>query len=499
MELFDNLALGFSVALSLQNILYCFLGVLLGTLIGVLPGLGPIATIAMLLPITFGLPPVSALIMLSGIYYGAQYGGSTTAILINLPGESSSVVTAIDGHQMARKGRAGAALATAALGSFFAGTVATFLLAVFAPPLADLALQFGPPEYFSLMVLGLIASVTLASGSVVKAIAMIVLGLLLGLSGQDIYTGAPRFTFDLPELSDGFDFVALAMGMFGISEIIRNLEDEHQRSLVAAKVKSLMLTKDEFKRIIGPVLRGTALGSFLGILPGGGAMLSSFASYSIEKKISKTPREFGRGAIEGVAGPESANNAGAQTSFIPMLTLGIPSNPVMALMIGALIIQGITPGPNVVTEKPDLFWGVIASMWIGNFMLVLLNLPLIGLWVRLLTVPYHVMFPAIIAFCCIGVYSVNNNTFDVYSMALFGVLGYALVKLDCEPAPLLLGFVIGPMLEEYLRRAMLISRGDPLVFVTRPISAILLGLALAALVVVLLPSVQKTREEAFKE
>ncbi|MDI4665441.1 tripartite tricarboxylate transporter permease [Xanthobacter autotrophicus] len=499
MELFDNLALGFSVALSFQNLFYCFLGVLLGTLIGVLPGLGPIATIAMLLPITFGLPPVSALIMLSGIYYGAQYGGSTTAILINLPGESSSVVTAIDGHQMAKNGRAGAALATAALGSFFAGTVATFLLAVFAPPLADLALQFGPPEYFSLMVLGLVASVTLASGSVVKAIAMIVLGLLLGLSGQDIYTGTPRFTFDLPELSDGFDFVALAMGMFGISEIIRNLEDEHERSLVAAKVKSLMLTKEEFKRIIGPVLRGTALGSFLGILPGGGAMLSSFASYSIEKKISKTPREFGRGAIEGVAGPESANNAGAQTSFIPMLTLGIPSNPVMALMIGALIIQGITPGPNVVTEKPDLFWGVIASMWIGNFMLVLLNLPLIGLWVRLLTVPYHVMFPAIIAFCCIGVYSVNNNTFDVYSMALFGVLGYALVKLDCEPAPLLLGFVIGPMLEEYLRRAMLISRGDPMVFVTRPISAILLMLAVAALVVVLLPSVQKTREEAFKE
>nr|WP_284145645.1 tripartite tricarboxylate transporter permease [Xanthobacter aminoxidans] len=485
--------------MSLQNVFYCFVGALLGTLIGVLPGLGPVATIAMLLPLTFGLPPVSALIMLAGIYYGAQYGGSTTAILINLPGESSSVVTAIDGHQMARKGRAGAALATAALGSFFAGSVATLLLALFAPPLANLALQFGPPEYFSLMVLGLIASVTLASGSVVKAIAMIVLGLILGLSGQDIYTGTPRFTFDMQELSDGFDFVALAMGMFGISEIIRNLEDEHQRSLVAAKVKSLMLTKEEFKRIIAPVLRGTVIGSFLGILPGGGAMLSSFASYSIEKKISKYPREFGRGAIEGVAGPESANNAGAQTSFIPMLTLGIPSNPVMALMIGALIIQGITPGPNVVTEKPDLFWGVIASMWVGNFMLVLLNLPLIGMWVRLLTVPYHVMFPAIIAFCCIGVYSVNNNTFDVYTMALFGLLGYALVKLDCEPAPLLLGFVIGPMLEEYLRRAMLISRGDPTVFVTRPISAVLLLLALAALVVVLLPSVQKGREEAFKE
>lgn len=499
MELFDNLALGFSVAFSLQNLLYCFVGCLLGTLIGVLPGLGPVATIAMLLPITFGLPPVSALIMLAGIYYGAQYGGSTTAILINLPGESSSVVTALDGHQMAKQGRAGAALATAALGSFFAGTVATFLLALFAPPLADLALKFGPPEYFALMVLGLIASVTLASGSIVKALAMIVLGLLLGLSGQDIYTGTPRFTFDMQELADGFDFVALAMGVFGIGEIIRNLEDEEERSLVAAKVSSLMLTKDEFKQIIAPVLRGTILGSALGILPGGGAMLSSFASYSIEKKISKNPKSFGKGAIAGVAGPESANNAGAQTSFIPMLTLGIPSNPVMALMIGALIIQGITPGPNVVTEKPDLFWGIIASMWIGNLMLVLLNLPLIGMWVRLLTVPYHVLFPAIMAFCCIGVYSVNNNTFDVYTMAMFGVAGYMLVKLDCEPAPLLLGFVIGPMLEEYLRRAMLISRGDPMVFLTRPISATLLLLAAAALIVVLLPSVGKTREEAFKE
>lgn len=499
MELFHNLELGFSVALSFQNLFYCFIGVLLGTLIGVLPGLGPLATIAMLLPITFGLPPVSALIMLAGIYYGAQYGGSTTAILINLPGESSSVVTAIDGYQMARQGRAGAALATAALGSFFAGTVATFLLALFAPPLADLALKFGPPEYFSLMVLGLVASVTLASGSIVKALAMIVLGLLLGLSGQDIYTGTPRFTFDVPDLSDGFDFVALAMGMFGIGEIIRNLEDESQRTLVAAKVKGLMLSWSEFKQIIPPVLRGTALGSILGILPGGGAMLSSFASYSIEKKLSKNSRMFGKGAIEGVAGPESANNAGAQTSFIPMLTLGIPSNPVMALMIGALIIQGITPGPNVVTDKPDLFWGVIASMWIGNFMLILLNLPLIGIWVRLLTVPYHILFPAIMAFCCIGVYSVNNNTFDVYTMAMFGVLGYVLVKLECEPAPLLLGFVIGPMLEEYLRRAMLISRGDPMVFLTRPISAVLLIAAAAALVVVLLPSVSKTREEAFKE
>ncbi|MFG1466116.1 tripartite tricarboxylate transporter permease [Xanthobacter sp. DSM 24535] len=499
MELFDHLQLGFSVALSFQNLLYCFIGAFLGTVIGVLPGLGPVATIAMLLPLTFGLPPVSALIMLAGIYYGAQYGGSTTAILINLPGESSSVVTALDGYQMARRGRAGAALATAALGSFFAGTVATILLALFAPPLAHVALQFGPTEYFSLMVLGLIASVALASGSMLKAIAMIVLGLLLGLSGQDIYTGAARFTFNLPDLADGFDFVALSMGMFGICEIIRNLENESERSVVSAKVEGLGLTGAEMRRIIGPVLRGTALGSILGILPGGGAILSSFASYSLEKKLSDRPSEFGRGAIEGVAGPESANNAGAQTSFIPMLTLGIPSNPVMALMVGALIIQGITPGPNVITDEPDLFWGVIASMWIGNLMLLLLNLPLIGMWVRLLTAPYHLMFPAIVAFCCIGVYSVNNNVADVYTMAIFGVLGYVLVKLDCEPAPLLLGFVIGPMMEEYLRRAMLISRGDPMVFLSHPISAMLLAIAVSALLLVLLPTVRKGREEAFTE
>jgi len=499
MEIFDHLALGFSVAFTLQNIFYCFIGVLLGTLIGVLPGLGPVPTIAMLLPITFGLPPVAALIMLSGIYYGAQYGGSTTAILINLPGESSSVVTAIDGYQMARQGRAGAALATAALGSFFAGTVATFLLAVFAPPLADVALKFGPPEYFALMVLGLVASVSLASGSVIKALAMVVLGILLGLSGQDVYTGAPRFTFDIVELADGIEFVALAMGLFGIGEIVRNLEDEHTRTVTVQKVKGLLLSKDDIKRIIGPILRGTFLGSFLGILPGGGAILSSFAAYTIEKRISKTPERFGKGAIEGVAGPESANNAGAQTSFIPMLTLGIPSNPVMALMIGALIIQGIVPGPNVVNEQPDLFWGIVASMWLGNLMLVMLNLPLIGIWVRLLTVPYHILFPLIVGFCCIGVYSVNNNGIDVYTMAVFGIVGYALVKLDCEPAPLLLGFIIGPMLEEYLRRAMLISRGDPTVFFTRPLSATMLALALLALVVVFLPSVRKKREEAFKE
>ena len=398
MELFANLALGFDTAMSLQNLAYCLAGVFLGTAVGVLPGLGPVATIAMLLPATFALPPISALIMLAGIYYGAQYGGSTTAILVNLPGESSSVVTAIDGYQMARQGRAGKALATAAIGSFFAGTVATILLALFAPPLADLALKFGPAEYFSLMVLGLVASVVLASGSLLNAIGMVILGLLLGLVGSDVNSGAARYTFDLPELADGINFVIVAMGMFGIGEIIRNLEHEETRSLVMKKVSGLMLTKDDFKRIIAPVLRGTVLGSALGILPGGGAMLASFASYSIEKKVSKNSAEFGKGAIEGVAAPESANNAGAQTSFIPMLTLGIPSNPVMALMIGAMIIQGIQPGPAVMTEQPTLFWGLIASMWIGNFFLIVLNLPMIGLWVRMITVPYHHLFPAILLF-----------------------------------------------------------------------------------------------------
>jgi putative tricarboxylic transport membrane protein len=499
MELLDNLALGFATALSPWNLLYAFVGVVLGTAVGVLPGLGPLATIAMLLPLTFGLPPVSALIMLAGIYYGAQYGGSTTAILINLPGEASSVVTAIDGYQMARQGKAGRALATAALSSFFAGTVATVLLALFAPPLAAVALEFGPAEYFSLMVLGLVASVALASGSLLKAFAMIVMGLLLGLVGTDVETGTPRFTFDLPELADGLNFVALSMGVFGIGEIIRNLEHEHTRTVMVRHVSGLIPSGEDLRRIVGPVLRGTGLGSVLGILPGGGATLSSFAAYTLEKRLSRDRARFGQGAIEGVAAPEAANNAGAQTSFIPMLTLGIPSNPVMALMIGALIIQGITPGPNVVTDEPALFWGLIVSMWVGNLLLVLLNLPLIGIWVRMLTIPYHLLFPAIVAFCCVGVYSVNNNVFDVYGMALFGLVGYALVKLDFEPAPLLLGFVLGPMMEENLRRAMIISRGDPTVFVTRPLSLALLAVALALLAVVLLPTVRAKREEAFQE
>lgn len=499
MELFNNLVLGFTTAGAPWNLFFCFIGVILGTLIGVLPGIGATATIAMLLPITFQLEPVSSLIMLAGIYYGAQYGGSTTAILINMPGESSSAVTAIDGYQMARKGRAGAALAIAAIGSFFAGTVSTILVAVFAPPLTAVALRFGSAEYFSLMIVGLVSSIALAHGSVVKALGMVVLGLLLGLVGTDIYTGTPRFNLGILELSDGLNFVAVAVGVFGIAEILRNLENEHDRDVMIKKVTNLWPTKQDWKEMTAPILRGTAIGSALGILPGGGAILASFASYTVEKRMSKTPQEFGKGAVAGVAGPESANNAGAQTSFIPMLTLGIPANPVMALMIGAMIIQGIVPGPNVATEQPALFWGIIASMWIGNLMLILLNLPLIGLWVKLLTIPYYMLFPAIIAFCSIGVYSVNSNVFDLYAVAFFGLIGYVLAKLRCEPAPLLLGFVLGPLLEEHLRRAMIMSRGDATTFVTRPISLTLLLLAAAVLVVVLLPSIRKKRDEVFVE
>ena len=499
MDLLNHLALGFTTAATALNLFYCLVGVFLGTAIGVLPGLGPVATIAMLLPVTFGLEPVTALIMLAGIFYGAQYGGSTTAILVNLPGESSSVVTALDGYKMARQGRAGIALATAAIASFFAGTVCTFLIALAAPPLSEVALQFGPADYFSLMVLGLVASIVLASGSLLHALGMIILGLLLGLIGTDVNSGLARFSFELPELADGVSFVVIAMGVFGLGEIIANLHDQSDRSLALAKITGLMPTREDWKRMIAPILRGTALGSALGILPGGGAMLSSFAAYSLEKKVSRHSAEFGKGAIEGVAAPESANNAGAQASFIPMLTLGIPSNPVMALMIGALIMHGIQPGPSVMTEQPALFWGLVVSMWIGNLFLLVLNLPLIGLWVRMISVPYHLLFPAILVFCAIGVFSLANTQFDVYFMALFGVLGYLFRKLDCEPAPMMLGFILGPMMEEYLRRALLMSKGSPLVLVTRPISATLLAISTVALTAVLLPALRKKREEAFQE
>jgi TctA family transporter len=502
MDLINNLALGFGVAFTLQNLVYAFVGCLLGTLIGVLPGIGPLATIAMLLPATYGLEPVAALIMLAGIYYGAQYGGSTTAILVNLPGESSSVVTVIDGYQMARKGRAGPALAAAGLGSFFAGCVGTLILAGFAAPLTELALEFGPAEYFSLMIVGLIGAVVLASGSLLKALSMIVLGLLLGLVGTDVNSGVARYSFDIPELTDGISFLAIAMGVFGYGEIISNLSHpDEKREVFTGKVQGILPTADDFKRMIPAVLRGTALGSALGILPGGGALLSAFTAYTIEKKTKLQPGEvpFGQGNIRGVAAPEAANNAGAQTSFIPLLTLGIPPNAVMALMVGAMTIHNIQPGPQVMTSNPELFWGLIASMWIGNAMLVILNLPLIGIWIKLLTVPYKWLFPAIVLFCAIGVYSTNNNSFDIWMVALFGLIGYGFIKLGCEPAPLLLGLILGPMMEEYLRRALLISRGDWSVFVTRPLSASLLVVATVLLVIVLLPSVKKKREEAFVE
>lgn len=498
-QLVSNLALGFDTALSLQNLMYAFIGCLLGTLIGVLPGLGPSTTIAMLLPITYTLPPVAALIMLAGIYYGSQYGGSTTAILVNLPGESSSVVTAIDGYQMARKGRAGAALATAGISSFLAGCFATLVIAAFAVPMSELAFNFGPAEYFSLMVLGLVGAVVLASGSLIKAVGMILVGLALGLVGTDVNSGVARYSFDIPELTDGINFVAVAMGVFGFAEIIANVEQREHRETFTNKVTSLFPTMADFRRMLPAAARGTGLGTVLGMLPGGGATLSAFAAYTLEKKLSRHSAEFGQGAIEGVAGAEAANNAGSQTSFIPLLTLGIPSNVVMALMVGAMTIHNIQPGPQVMTSNPDLFWGLIVSMWIGNAMLIVLNLPLIGVWVRLLKVPYRFLYPAILVFCCIGVYSINNNVFDVFMTAGFGVVGYVFARFGMEPAPLLLGFVLGPMMEENLRRALLLSRGDFSTLVTRPLSLSLLIATLALLAIVALPAIRRTREDAFQE
>jgi len=500
-DLLNNLALGFSVALTLHNLLYCLIGTLLGTLIGVLPGIGPVTTIAMLLPLTFKLEPTSSLIMLAGIYYGSQYGGSTTAILVNLPGEASSIVTTLDGYQMARQGRAGQALALAALGSFFAGCVGTLLIAAAGPPLAGLAQQFGPAEYFALMLLGLVASVVMASGSVVKAFAMVFVGLALGLIGTDVDSGAMRYTFGIGELSEGVSFVALAVGLFGIAEILRNLmaTGEPDRSVIDTQVTGLWPSAAVLKEAAPSVLRGTLLGSAMGLLPGGGAVLASFASYAMEKRMATDRSRFGRGAIEGVAGPESANNAAAQTSFIPMLTLGIPSNAVMALMVGAMIIQGIEPGPEVMSKRPELFWGMVASMWVGNLMLVIINLPLIGIWVSLLRVPYRLMYPAILIFCCIGVYSLNNSSFEVLLAAGFGLLGFALIQWGFEMTPLLLGFVLGPLMEENLRRAMRYAQGDPMVFIERPLSGGLVAASVLLLVIVLLPMVRRRREEVFAE
>ena len=513
-DLLDKLALGFRTCLEVVwmidpwlglsipvpvNLLLCFMGCLIGTLIGVLPGVGPIATIAILLPITYSLPPVGSLIMLAGIYYGAQYGGSTTAILVNIPGEATSVVTTLDGHQMARQGRAGAALAIAAIGSFIAGTIATLVIAAIGQPMTRLAQLFGPADYFALMVLGLMFAVVLAQGSVAKAIAMIVLGILLSTVGSDLETGDERLMFGFSEISDGIDFAVIAMGLFGFAEILKNLESPEQRDVVKMQIGSLMPTLEDMRQSLAPILRGTFVGSVLGILPGNGAVLGPFASYTLEKKLAADPSRFGRGAIEGVAGPESANNAGAQTAFIPLLTLGIPPNAVMALMLGAMTLKGIIPGPEVITKQPQLFWGMITSMWIGNVMLLIINLPLIGLWVRLLNVPYRLLFPAIVLFCCIGIYSINNNPLDVYLTAMFAVFGYALMKFGFEPAPLLLGFVLGKLMEEKLRQALSISRGNFATFVQEPLSASLLAAAILLVLVAALPSIRRGREKAFAE
>lgn len=482
-ELLHNLALGFSVAASPENLLYCFIGAVLGTLVGVLPGIGPVATMTMLLPVTFGLPPVAALIMLSGIYYGAQYGGSISAILVNLPGEPSSIVTCLDGYQMARNGRAGAALGISTLGSFFAGCIATLLIALLGPPLASISLQFGPAEYVSLLALGLVTAIVIAGGSMLKAVGMLLLGLLFATVGTDMDFGVERFTFGLSELTDGINFIVAATGLYAFGDIILNLEAREQREVFLTSIQNLLPTRRDLQTAWAAVLRGTGIGALLGVLPGSGAVLASFAAYSVEKRLARDPSQFGKGAIQGVASPESANNAAAQTSFIPLLTLGIPSNAIMALMIGAMTIHGIVPGPQVMTANPGLFWGLIVSMWIGNLMLVALNLPLVRVWITLLTLPYRFLYPAVLLFCCIGVFSISHSTFDLTLAAAFGVLGYVFSKLGCPPTPFLLGFVLGPAIEENLRRAMLLSRGDPRVFVTHPISLTLLLLAagLAAL------------------
>jgi putative tricarboxylic transport membrane protein len=499
MELLSDLALGFSVAFTLNNLAYCLIGVLVGTAIGVLPGVGPLVTIAVLLPLTFGLPPEGSMIMLAGIYYGAAYGGSTTAILVNLPGESSSAVTCIDGYQMARQGRAGPALAISAIGSFVAGCFGTVLIAVLAVPLTELALEFGAPEFCSLIVLALITTAVLVHGSMIKGIGVALLGILFGLAGIDVTSGVDRFTFGVPGLAEGIEFVIVAMGLFAFAEIVRNLEHQEKREVFLSRVTGLMPTLADLKQSTGAILRGTAVGSFFGILPGAGQTIASFGAYAIEKKISKHPEKFGTGVIEGVAAPEAANNAAAQTAFIPTLTLGIPGSGTMALMLGALMIQGITPGPRVLTSHPELFWGLIASMWIGNLALVVLNLPLIGLWVSMLKIPYRWLYPIILVFSCIGIYTVNHSQVDVWLMVVFGVLGYVFMKLDCEPAPFILGFLLGPMLEVNFRRAMLLSRGDLDIFVTHPISLGFLIAAVALIILMVFPTIRRKKDQAVLE
>ncbi|MDP1672989.1 MAG: tripartite tricarboxylate transporter permease [Burkholderiales bacterium] len=493
MELLDNLMLGFSVAVTPTNLFYCALGVTLGTLIGVLPGIGAVATMGMLLPITFTLPPTSALIMLAGLYYGSQYGGSTTAILVNIPGTASSSVICLDGHPMAKQGRAGPALVITTLASFLGGSVAILLIAMLGPPLSEMALKFGSPEYFTLMTMALTAAAALAHGSLIKGIAMVVLGVLLGVVGTDVNSGMSRLTFGATSLSDGIHFVVIVIGLFGVGELLRNLEPESDktRRKFTSRIpwRDLIPTRKDMRMSWKPALRGLTIGSFFGILPGTGASMASFSTYAIEKKIAKDPSRFGKGAIEGIAGPEAANNACAQTSFIPTLSLGIPGSAAMALMLGAMTIHGIQPGPQVMVSNPDLFWGLIASMWIGNLMLLMLNFPMVGIWVRLLAVPYRILFPAIVAFCGIGIYSLANNPFDLILVSGFGLVGYLFIKLKCEPAPLVLGFILGPLVEENLRRALLISRGDFSVFFTRPLSLTFIILTVILLCAVTLPDI----------
>jgi putative tricarboxylic transport membrane protein len=499
MDFFANFMAGFNVALQPVNLFFCFLGVFVGTLIGVLPGIGPVGTMAILLPITYGIPPTTAIIMLAGIYYGAQYGGSTTSILVNIPGEAASVVTCLDGYQMARKGRAGPALGIAAFGSFIAGTFGVIGLQLLAPPLVSVALRFGPPEYFSLMILGFVVLTYLAQKSMAKALMMAAAGVLLGTIGLDTMTGMPRFTFGIPELLDGVGLAPLAMGLFGISEIFLNVEKRIKQEVITTRLRGLFPTLEDWGRAIWSILRGTILGFFLGILPGGGAVLGSFVSYAVEKRFSKNPKEFGQGAIEGVAAPEAANNSASQGAFIPLLTLGIPANVVMAILLGALMIHNITPGPMLVKEHPQLFWGVISSMYLGNIMLLVLNLPLIGVWVQLLRVPYAILFPLILFICLIGAYVINNSVMDVTIMFICGVVGYFMRKFEYEPAPLVLAYVLSPLLENALRQSLILSGGSFGIFMFRPISAGCLVVAAGLLLSSLLPMIRKRRETLVAE
>ncbi|MBP1731845.1 MAG: hypothetical protein H6Q55_2274 [Deltaproteobacteria bacterium] len=494
MSILYDLFYGFAVALQPMNLLACFIGVFIGTLIGVLPGIGPVGAMSILLPVTFGMSPIAAIIMLAGIYYGSVYGGSTTSILVNIPGEAASVVTCIDGYQMARQGRAGPALGIAAFGSFIAGTIGLVGLMLMANALAKFAVKFGPAEYFSLMCLGLSLLMYLTHGSILRGLLMAGAGLFLSLMGQDIVTGKARFTMGFIGLQDGLGLVPLVMGLFGISEVLLNLEQAGERMVLSTKIRHLLPNKEDWQRSAKPIARGSLIGFFLGILPGGGAVISSFVSYAMEKKLAREPERFGKGAIEGVAGPESANNAATSGAFIPLFSLGIPANVVMALLLGALMIHGLRPGPLMITEKPDIFWGTIASMYVGNILLLILNLPLIGIWVRVLKVPYRILFPLILLFCLLGAYCISSNVFDIYVMIIFGVIGYGLRKIEYEPAPLVLAFVLGPLLEQNLRQALILSDGSPAVFVTHPISAVCLAVSLFLLLSSIFPFIQKKRK-----